>query len=102
MTQTMTPTMTQTMTPTMTQTMTPTVTPTVTKQETEIKRGKYRHYKGNEYEVIGMARHSETLEELVIYRALYGNHDIWARPVSMWNEKILVNGKEVPRFEFLE
>ncbi|MCR5482179.1 MAG: DUF1653 domain-containing protein [Clostridia bacterium] len=73
-----------------------------TEIKTEIKRGKYRHYKGNEYEVLGMAKHSETLEDLVIYRALYGNHSLWARPAVMWNEKVTVNGKEVKRFEFIE
>ncbi len=51
-----------------------------------IPAGKYRHFKGNEYEVIGIARHSETLEPMVIYRALYGDHGIWARPAEMWNE----------------
>lgn len=63
--------------------------------------GKYRHYKGNEYEVIGVAKHSETLEELVIYRALYGEGGLWARPVAMFGEDVEVNGQKVPRFEFI-
>lgn len=68
----------------------------------EIKLGKYRHYKGNMYEVIGFAKHSETLEEMVIYKALYGEGQIWVRPITMWNEIVLVNGKQFKRFEFLE
>lgn len=64
-----------------------------------IELGKYKHYKGNEYEVVGFAKHSETLEEMVIYKALYGNYDIWVRPVSMWNEEVsLKNGMRVKRF----
>ena len=54
----------------------------------EIPAGKYRHYKGNEYEVLYIARHSETLEPMVIYRALYGEGGIWARPAAMWNETV--------------
>ncbi|WP_283672937.1 DUF1653 domain-containing protein [Butyricicoccus sp. Marseille-Q5471] len=63
--------------------------------------GKYRHYKGGEYEVIGLAKHSETLEDMVIYRALYGERGVWARPASMWHELIEVDGKSVPRFQYL-
>jgi hypothetical protein len=68
-----------------------------------IQIGKYRHYKGNLYEVIGTAKHSETLEELVIYRALYdspefGKNALWARPKKMFLEDIWVDGKKVPRF----
>lgn len=67
----------------------------------EIKKGKYRHYKGNEYEVLYIARHSETLEELVVYKALYGEGDIWVRPKSMWNETVKADGKTVKRFEYI-
>ena len=64
-----------------------------------IKLGKYKHYKGKEYEVIGVARHSETLEELVIYRALYGAGDLWVRPLKMFLEEVEVDGRKVLRFE---
>lgn len=63
-----------------------------------IKPGRYRHFKGNEYEVIGTARNSETLEETVVYRALYGDSGLWVRPAKMWNEKVEYNGKTVSRF----
>ena len=68
----------------------------------EIKRGKYRHFKGKEYEVLGVAKHSETLEELVVYRALYGDGAVWVRPVSMWNETIEHNGETVKRFTLID
>ncbi len=61
--------------------------------------GRYRHFKGKEYEVIAVARHSETLEEMVVYRALYGDRDVWVRPLSMWNETVESDGGSVPRFE---
>lgn len=67
----------------------------------KIKTGKYRHYKGKEYEVIGIARHSETLEELVVYRALYKENDLWVRPLEMFTEKININGRDVFRFEYI-
>lgn len=67
-----------------------------------IKLGKYRHYKGKEYEVIGVARHSETMEESVIYKALYGNFDLWARPLKIFLEEVEVGGKKVPRFMFID
>ena len=67
----------------------------------EIRKGKYRHFKGNEYEVIDIARHSETLEYMVVYRALYGEGGLWVRPAEMWNETVLHEGKEVKRFEFI-
>ena len=66
-----------------------------------IKLGKYRHYNGKEYEVIGVARHSETLQELVIYRALYGDFGLWARPLKMFLEEVEVDGKKVSRFQYL-
>ena len=65
----------------------------------EVPTGFYRHYKGNRYEVIGTAIHSETLEPMVIYRALYGTFETWVRPLSMWNELVSVDGKQVRRFE---
>ncbi len=66
-----------------------------------IKLGKYRHYKGKEYEVIGIAKHSENLEELVVYKALYDEGDIWVRPVKMFLEEVEVNKSKVPRFSFI-
>ena len=67
----------------------------------EIKLGRYRHFKGNEYEVIAIANHSETLEKMVIYRALYGEKEYWVRPAEMWNEEITRDGKTFKRFEYL-
>lgn len=67
-----------------------------------IKLGKYRHYKGNLYEVIGLANHSETLEKMVVYRALYGDNEIWVRPASMWNEEVEKEGKIFKRFTYIE
>ena len=67
-----------------------------------IKPGKYRHYKGNEYRVISMATHSETLEPMVVYQALYGQQGIWVRPAHMWNELVEVNGQKVLRFAPVE
>jgi hypothetical protein len=69
---------------------------------TTIKQGRYRHYKGKEYRVLGCAKHSETEEELVIYRPLYGDRGLWVRPLAMFCEKVQLNGKTVPRFEFIE
>lgn len=60
--------------------------------------GRYRHYKGNDYEVTGMARHSETLEWMVVYRALYGEGGLWVRPAGMFAENVMVDGVRVPRF----
>lgn len=67
--------------------------------ENNIELGKYRHFKGNEYEVIGLAKHSETLELMVLYRPLYGEGGLWVRPVAMWNEEINRDGKTFKRFE---
>lgn len=68
---------------------------------TTVRPGRYRHYKGKEYRVIACAKHSETDEELVVYRALYGNFDLWVRPKTMFVETVSVNGKTVPRFTYL-
>ena len=67
----------------------------------DIKPGRYRHFKGKEYEVLGVARHSETEEELVVYRALYGDFGLWVRPVSMWNETVKRDGKTFRRFTYI-
>ncbi len=63
-----------------------------------IRPGKYRHFKGNEYEVTGIARHSETGEPMVVYRALYGNNELWVRPAEMWNETVTRDGETIQRF----
>lgn len=67
-----------------------------------VKLGKYRHYKGNEYLVIGVAKHSETTEPMVVYKALYGDGGLWVRPLSMWNETVEVNGVLYKRFEYID
>ena len=63
-----------------------------------VRPGRYRHYKGNDYQVIGIARHSETEEELVVYRCLYGDHSLWVRPLAMFLEEVEVDGHRVSRF----
>ena len=68
----------------------------------EIKPGKYRHFKGNYYEVIGVAHHSETMEEMVVYRALYAEHGLWVRPASMGEEVVDRDGYHGPRFQYVE
>ena len=68
---------------------------------TSIRPGKYRHFKGGEYEVLGVARHSETEEELVVYRALYGAGGLWVRSVSMWTETVERDGKRFARFTYI-
>lgn len=73
----------------------------------ELKFGIYEHYKGKQYEVVGIARHSETLEELVVYRALYnsnkfGKNALWARPKKMFLEEVEIEGEKIPRFKFIE
>ena len=67
----------------------------------EIRPGRYRHFKGGEYEVIGMARHSETMEELVVYRALYGERGLWVRPAAMWLETVERDGTQFQRFTYI-
>lgn len=67
----------------------------------DIKLGKYRHFKGNEYEVIGIAKHSETLAPMVVYKALYGEGGIWVRPAEMWNETVERDGKTFKRFTYI-
>ena len=68
---------------------------------TTVQPGRYRHYKGKEYTVLGVARHSETQEELVVYRQEYGDHGLWVRPKQMFLETVKVDGKDVPRFQHL-
>ena len=65
-----------------------------------MKIGKYKHYKGKYYEVLFMAKYSESLEDLVIYKALYGKNQIWVRPLKMFREKVEVDGKKIPRFKY--
>lgn len=67
----------------------------------EIKTGRYRHFKGNEYRVLYLAKHSETLEDMIVYQALYGEMGIWVRPSAMWNETIEKDGKIYKRFEYI-
>ena len=67
----------------------------------EIKSGKYRHFKGNEYRVIGVASHSETMEPMVVYQALYGEQGLWVRPASMWNEEVNREDYKGPRFIYI-
>lgn len=69
--------------------------------ENGIKIGKYRHFKGGEYEVLGLAHHSETLEDFVVYRALYGKGELWIRPLSMFTEKVERDGALIPRFTYI-
>ena len=67
----------------------------------ELKPGIYRHFKGNQYELLYVATHSETLEPMVVYRALYGEGGVWVRPASMWNEHVDKNGYSGPRFSWV-
>jgi len=67
----------------------------------EIRKGRYRHFKGNEYEVVCIAKNSETLEPMVVYRALYGERDVWVRPASMWDETIERDGIRYKRFTYI-
>jgi len=67
----------------------------------QITIGEYRHFKGNEYRVLYVAKHSETMEDMVVYQALYGDRGIWVRPASMWNEIIERDGLSFKRFEYI-
>ena len=67
----------------------------------EIRPGRYRHFKGGEYQVLGMAKHSETLEPMVVYRALYGEGGLWVRPAAMWNETVERDGQAFRRFTYM-
>ena len=67
-----------------------------------IPQGIYRHYKGNLYQVLHTAQHSETEESLVVYRCLYGEYDVWVRPLAMFTETVVINGKKIARFELIK
>ena len=69
--------------------------------EPKVEPGRYRHYKGNDYQVVDMVRHSETLEWMVLYRALYGEGGLWVRPAAMFAEDVTIDGKTQPRFSRL-
>lgn len=71
-------------------------------ESTVLRPGRYRHYKGNDYEVVGIARHSESEEEYVVYRKLYGDGSLWVRPLAMFLETVSVKGRKKQRFAFLE
>ena len=71
------------------------------KENFDIPTGRYRHFKGGEYEVLFLARNSESDEIMVVYRALYGEGEVWVRPASMWNETVTREGKTFPRFTYI-
>ena len=68
----------------------------------DLKLGKYRHFKGKEYELLGVATHSETMEPMVVYRALYAEKGLWVRPLAMWTETVVRDGYCGPRFQFID
>ncbi|MEG1524337.1 MAG: DUF1653 domain-containing protein [Clostridia bacterium] len=68
----------------------------------DFRLGRYRHFKGGEYELLYLAKHSETQEDMVVYRALYGAYGVWVRPVAMWNEPVERDGKISKRFTYIE
>ncbi len=68
----------------------------------EPRPGRYRHYKGHEYRVLGLARHSETLAPVVVYQALYGERGLWVRPAAMFTESVVIDGRETPRFALVD
>lgn len=70
-------------------------------EEMELRPGRYRHFKGNEYRLLYVARHSETLENMVVYQAFYGERGIWVRPAAMWNEIVERDGYQGPRFQYI-
>ena len=74
----------------------------MTQSVQSIPQGIYRHYKGNLYQVLHTAQHSETEESLVVYRCLYGGYGVWVRPLTMFTETVMVDGKQVPRFELIK
>jgi len=69
--------------------------------DSELRPGRYRHYKGNDYQVLGVARHSETGEQLVVYRCLYDDFSLWVRPLAMFMETVAIDGRQVPRFAWV-
>ena len=74
----------------------------MTQQLQSVPQGIYRHYKGSLYQVLHTAQHSETQEELVVYRCLYGEYGVWVRPLVMFSETVTVDGKQLPRFELIK
>ena len=70
-------------------------------EEAQLRPGRYRHFKGNEYQLLYVARHSETLEPMVVYQALYGERGTWVRPAAMWNEIVERDGYQGPRFTYI-
>lgn len=73
----------------------------MTDKKPELRPGRYRHYKGMDYQVMGVARHSETEEKLVVYRCLYGDYSLWVRPLAMFQETVDVAGEQIPRFSWV-